>query len=134
VCGKNTGHAEVVQISYDPAVVSYEELLEVFWKTHDPTTPNRQGADVGPQYRSIVLYHDDEQQKIAEHYKQKLDESGAFDAPLVTEIVPLAKFYPAEDYHQNYYARNPHQGYCSFVVRPKVEKFKKVFADKLRSP
>jgi peptide-methionine (S)-S-oxide reductase len=126
-----TGHAEVVQITYDPKVITYPELLEVFWKTHDPTTLNRQGNDVGTQYRSAVFYHNDEQRKEAEHYKKKLDESDAFSDPIVTEITPLGEFYPAEKYHQDYYRSNPTQGYCSLVIRPKVEKFKKVFADKL---
>ena len=127
-----TGHAEAIQIAYDPEEVSYEELLEVFWKTHDPTTLNRQGNDIGTQYRSVVFYHDEEQQKIAERYKKKLDESGAFDRPIVTEISPMKKFYPAEDYHQDYYAQNREQGYCQLVIRPKMEKFRQVFADKLR--
>lgn len=133
VCSGRTGHAEVVQITYDPDVITYDELLEIFWKTHDPTTPNRQGADVGTQYRSVVYYHDDEQKRLAEEYQQKLDESGAFGSPIVTEISPLEKFYPAEDYHQNYYKNNPEQGYCSFVIRPKVDKFKQVFSNKLKS-
>jgi peptide-methionine (S)-S-oxide reductase len=132
VCSGSTGHAEVAQITYDPQVVSYPELLEVFWKTHDPTTLNRQGNDVGTQYRSIILTHDDEQRQLAEAYKAKLDASGAFDGPIVTEIVPLTKFYPAEDYHQNYYRSNPRQGYCQYVIGPKVEKFRKVFHDKLK--
>ena len=132
VCSGNTGHAEVAQITYDPDVVSFEELLEVFWKTHDPTTLNRQGNDVGTQYRSSVFYHDEEQKRVAEAYKQKLDASGAYDHPIVTEIAPLEKFYPAEDYHQNYYNQNGFQPYCAFVVRPKVEKFRKVFSDKLK--
>ncbi|MEM9671759.1 MAG: peptide-methionine (S)-S-oxide reductase MsrA [Bacteroidota bacterium] len=133
VCSGRTGHAEVVQITYDPEVISYDELLEIFWKTHDPTTLNRQGADVGTQYRSVVYYHDEEQKKLAEEYKQKLDESGAFASPIVTEISPSETFYPAEDYHQNYYKNNPEQGYCSFVIRPKVDKFKQVFSNKLKS-
>ncbi len=133
VCSGRTGHAEVVQITYDPAVISYDELLEIFWKTHDPTTLNRQGADVGTQYRSVVYYHDEEQKQLAEAYKQKLNESGAFTNPIVTEISPLDTFYPAEDYHQNYYKNNPEQGYCSFVIRPKVDKFKQVFSKKLKT-
>ena len=132
VCSGTTGHAEVARITYDPKVVTYPELLEVFWKTHDPTTLNRQGNDVGTQYRSIILTEDDEQRGLAEAYKAKLDESGAFDGPIVTEIVPLAAFYPAEDYHQNYYRSNPRQGYCQYVIGPKVEKFRKVFHDKLK--
>jgi peptide-methionine (S)-S-oxide reductase len=133
VCTGRTGHAEVCQIHYNPDEVKFVELLEVFWKTHDPTTLNQQGADKGTQYRSVVFYHDDEQKRIAEVYKNKLDESGAFPAKIVTEISPLPKFYVAEDYHQDYYRNNPGQGYCMAVVRPKVEKFKKVFKDKLNT-
>lgn len=133
VCSERTGHAEVVQITYDPDTITYDELLEIFWKTHDPTTLNRQGNDVGTQYRSVVYYHDDEQKELAESYKDKLNASGAYSDPVVTEISPLDKFYPAEDYHQNYYKNNPGQGYCSFVVRPKVEKFKQVFSSKLKT-
>jgi peptide-methionine (S)-S-oxide reductase len=131
VCGKHTGHAEVIQVTFDPAQTSYAELLEVFFKTHDPTTLNRQGNDVGPQYRSVIYFHDDEQRRTAEEVKRELDASGAFDAPIVTAIEPLRNFYPAEDYHQNYYADNPGQGYCAFVIAPKVEKFRKVFKDRL---
>ena len=131
VCGKQTGHAEVIQVTFDPAQTSYAELLEVFFKTHDPTTLNRQGNDVGPQYRSVIYFHDDEQRRTAEEVKRELDASGAFDAPIVTAIEPLRNFYPAEDYHQNDYADNPGQGYCAFVIAPKVEKFRKVFADRL---
>jgi peptide-methionine (S)-S-oxide reductase len=134
VCTGTTGHAESVQVTYDPEVVSYADLLEVFWKTHDPTTPNRQGHDVGPQYRSVVFYHDDEQRRLAEHYKAKLEEAGAFSAPLVTEIVPYRAFYSAEAYHQNYFNDNPRQPYCSLVIRPKVEAFRKAFKDKLKAP
>ena len=133
VCEGRTGHAEVVQITYDPAVVAYDTLLEVFWKTHDPTTLNRQGNDVGTQYRSVIYYHDEAQRQLATQYKEELDKSGAFSNPIVTEISPLDTFYPAEEYHQNYYKNNPEQGYCSFVVRPKVEKFKKVFGDRLKA-
>jgi peptide-methionine (S)-S-oxide reductase len=132
VCTGTTGHAEVIQISYDPAVISYDELLEVFWKTHDPTTPNRQGNDVGPQYRSAVFYHSEEQKEKAQKYKKELNAAGAYDAPIVTEITAFEKFYPAEDYHQNYFNLNGSQPYCSFVIRPKVEKFEKVFKDKLK--
>lgn len=132
VCTGKTGHAEVIQLKYDPAKVSYDELLEIFWKTHDPTTPNRQGADVGTQYRSVVFYHNDEQKQKAEFYKNKLQESNIWDKPIVTEIVPFKKFYKAEDYHQEYYEKNPYQGYCSFVITPKVEKFEKIFKDKLK--
>jgi peptide-methionine (S)-S-oxide reductase len=133
VCTGNTGHAEVLQITYDPAVITFDELLEVFWETHDPTTLNRQGNDVGTQYRSAVFYHNDTQKKLSEEYKKKLDASGAFSKPIVTEIVPFKKFYKAEDYHQNYFNLNGEQPYCSMVIRPKVDKFKKVFKDKLKS-
>jgi len=132
VCTGQTGHAEVTQISFDPSVVSFEEMLEVFWNTHDPTTLNRQGADEGTQYRSAVFYHNEEQKKIAEAYKKQLEASKVYKDPIVTEISPLTSFYPAEDYHQNYYALNPNQGYCQYVIRPKVEKFKKQFATKLK--
>jgi peptide-methionine (S)-S-oxide reductase len=132
VCDGTTGHAEVIQISYDPKVISYDEMLEIFFKTHDPTTLNRQGADVGTQYRSVVFYHNDEQKKKAEYYKAELDKSGAWDNPIVTEISPLNNYYPAEDYHQDYYENNSNQGYCSFVIGPKVEKFEKVFKNKLK--
>ena len=132
ICEKTTGHAEVVQITYDPDVVSFKELLEVFWKTHDPTTLNRQGNDVGPQYRSAVFFHNEEQQALAEKYKEKLNESGAFESPIVTEITKYKNFYPAEGYHQNYFNLNPRQGYCAFIIAPKVEKFKAAFADKLK--
>ncbi len=132
VCGGATGHAEVCQITYSPAKISYDELLEVFWKTHDPTTRNRQGNDVGPQYRSVIFYHDDEQKSVAEAYKAKLDTAHIWDRPIVTEIVPFTKFWPAEDYHQDYYTRNPEQSYCSFVITPKIEKFRKVFSERLK--
>ena len=131
VCSGQTGHAEVVQVTYDPAVISFDELLKVFWQTHDPTTPNRQGHDVGTQYRSAIFYHSVEQRRVAEEYKQQLDESATFGAPIVTEIAPLMNFYPAEDYHQDYFRSNPAQSYCAFVIRPKVEKFKKEFKDLL---
>lgn len=132
VCSGTTGHAEVIRIVYDPLIIDFKELLEVFWKTHDPTTLNRQGADVGTQYRSVIFYHDDEQKKLAEEYKAKLDDSGAFNDPIVTEISPFEHFYPAEDYHADYYKRNGNQPYCSFVIGPKVEKFRKVFGHKLK--
>lgn len=126
-----TGHAEVIQITYDPREISFEDLLLVFWKTHDPTTLNRQGADVGTQYRSVVFYHDDEQKQTATAYKAQLDKSGSFKSPIVTEITAFEKFFPAEGYHQNYYADNKYQPYCQAVITPKLEKFKKEFADKL---
>jgi peptide-methionine (S)-S-oxide reductase len=132
VCSGLTGHAEVIQVHYNPALISYDELLEIFWKTHDPTTLNRQGADEGTQYRSVIFYHNDEQKKAAEFYKEKLGKSGAYDDPIVTEISPATTFYKAEDYHQNYYALNGKAPYCSYVIQPKVDKFRKVFADKLK--
>jgi methionine-S-sulfoxide reductase len=122
----------VIQVQFDPAVVSYAELLEAFWKTHDPTTLNRQGADVGTQYRSVIFFHSPEQKAEAEKYKTKLDEAGAFDRKIVTEISPAQVFYPAEDYHQNYFNDNPGQGYCRAVIAPKLEKFEKAFKDKLK--
>ncbi len=132
VCTGTTNHAEVVQITYDPEIISYEELLYVFWRTHDPTTLNRQGADVGPQYRSVIFYHNDEQQAIAQKSKQETDASGLWRNPIVTEISPLRNFYPAEDYHQDYFRQNPYQPYCQMVIDPKVRKFKKEFQDKLK--
>lgn len=127
-----TGHAEVVQITYDPAKISFETLLEAFWQAHDPTTLNRQGNDVGPQYRSVIFYHDEEQRQQAEFYKKKLDDSKAFDNPIVTEIAPFKAFYVAENYHQNYYNLNGSAPYCTYVIKPKLEKFKKVFKEKLK--
>ena len=111
-------------------MVSYDHLLEVFWKTHDPTTLNRQGHDVGTQYRSVVFYHNDEQRQVAEKYKKELDNSGAWESPIVTQIEPIGNFYEAEDYHKNYYNNNPEQAYCKLVIQPKLEKYKKVFGDK----
>src|SRR4029453_16123696 len=134
VCGGETGHAECTQVVYDPSKISYDELLEVFFQVHDPTSLNRQGNDVGTQYRSAIFYHSDEQKRLAERYKKELDASGAFGSPIVTEIVPLTIFYKAEDYHQNYFNQNGNQGYCQFVIRPKVEKFRQVFRDKLKTP
>jgi len=133
VCEGTTGHAEVFQVTFDPAVTTYDELLEVFWKTHDPTTKDRQGNDVGTQYRSVVFHHDEAQKARAEKYKKALDEEGIWPDPIVTEISPLTTFYPAEDYHQNYFNDNPGQPYCKLIIRPKVEKFEKVFKDKLKS-
>ncbi len=132
VCSKKTGHVEVCQIVFDPAKISFDELLEVFWKTHDPTTPDQQGNDKGPQYRSVVFYHDDEQKEIAREYKTRLNESGAWDKPVITDIEPLKNFYVAENYHQNYYNSNGGQMYCRYVIQPKLEKFEKVFKDKLK--
>lgn len=132
VCTGLTGHAEVVQVKFNQEVISYEEILEIFWNTHDPTTLNRQGNDEGPQYRSVVFYHNEQQKIIAEQYKEQLSKSGVFKNSIVTEISPFTIFYPAEDYHQNYYALNPNQGYCQYVIRPKVEKFNKQYASKLK--
>jgi len=132
VCTGLTGHAEVIQLKYDPVQVSYEDLLEIFWNTHDPTTLNRQGNDEGTQYRSIVFFHNEEQKKIAEQYKKQLTASGIFKQPIVTEITAASAFYKAEGYHQNYFSLNPQQSYCQYIIRPKVEKFKKQFASKLK--
>lgn len=133
VCEKNTGHVEVCQLTYDPTKVSIDEILEVFWQTHDPTTMDRQGNDVGPQYRSAVFYHTEEQREKAEHYKAELTKSGAFGKPIVTVIEKVKNFYPAEDYHQNYYNNNQNQPYCYFVIRPKLEKYEKVFKAKQKN-
>ncbi len=133
VCNGTTGHAEVCNITYDPAVISFDELLAAFWTCHDPTTLNRQGNDEGTQYRSAIFYHNDEQKQKAEQYKKKLNDEKAWANPVVTEITEFKKFYKAEDYHQNYYNDNPNQSYCKFVVGPKVDKFKKVFKDKLKT-
>jgi peptide-methionine (S)-S-oxide reductase len=133
VCSGTTGHAECLQVVYDPKKISYDELLEVFWESHDPTSLNQQGNDVGTQYRSAIFYHDAAQKEKAEHYKAKLDQSGAYDKPIVTEITAFSKFYPAEDYHQDYYRLHGSAPYCSFVIRPKVEKFEKVFKNKLKT-
>ncbi len=132
VCSKTTGHAECLNILYDPKKISFDELLEIFWQTHDPTTLNRQGADSGPQYRSVVFYHNEEQREKTAKYKAELDKSGTFANPIVTTLEPFTIFYPAEDYHQNYYRNNASQGYCQFVIRPKLDKFEKVFKKKLK--
>lgn len=134
VCNGTTGHAEVIQVTYDPTVAKYPELLEVFWKTHDPTTLNRQGNDVGTQYRSVVFYHDEEQRQVAEKTKEQLDQSGAFSAPIVTEISLCGRFYAAEDYHQDYFNLHGHEPYCQAMIRPKVEKFKKTFGHLIEKP
>ncbi len=133
VCTGTTGHAEVCNIYYDPAVISYDELLAAFWTTHDPTQLNRQGNDVGTQYRSAIFYHNDEQRKKGEEYKKKLNEEKAYNAPVVTTLEPFTVFYKAEDYHQDYYNLNGSQPYCTFVVKPKLDKFQKVFKDKLKT-
>ncbi len=132
VTSGTTGHAEVIQFLYDPKTISFQELLEIFWSTHDPTTLNRQGADVGPQYRSVVFFHSNEQQEMAQLFKEKLNQEKVFKNPIVTEITAFANFYVAENYHQNYFKENGAQPYCQFVILPKVEKFRKVFAEKLR--
>jgi len=132
VCAGRTGHAEAVQITFNPAIISFADLLQVFWRTHDPTTLNRQGADSGTQYRSAIFYHDPEQQKIAEQSKAETDKSGLWPDPIVTEITAFTNFYPAEDYHQNYFTDNPSQPYCQFVIDPKIRKFQKEFKNKLK--
>ena len=132
VCNGTTGHAEVCQIVYNPKEVTYKELLEAFWQTHDPTTLNRQGNDAGTQYRSVIFYHNDGQKQLAEKYKAELDKSGAFERPIVTAIDPFTVFYAAEDYHQNYYDQNGDAPYCQYIIKPKVDKFRKVFHDKLK--
>jgi peptide-methionine (S)-S-oxide reductase len=132
VCSGTTGHAEVIRITFDPAVVSYREILEIFFTIHDPTTLNRQGNDSGTQYRSVIYYHSPQQQELA---KQVIAEmANVWDAPIVTELAPAPDYYKAEDYHQNYYRQNPLQGYCAFVVAPKVSKFRKMFAEKMKAP
>ncbi|MCR9172801.1 MAG: peptide-methionine (S)-S-oxide reductase MsrA [bacterium] len=133
VCTGKTGHAEVAHITFDADKLSFDEILEMFWFVHDPTQLNRQGNDIGPQYRSVVFYQNEEQQSKAELYKRKLTNEKVWDNPIVTEIIPLEKFFPAEDYHHNYFESNPENQYCQFVVRPKVEKFKKVFAKRLNA-
>jgi peptide-methionine (S)-S-oxide reductase len=131
VCSGTTGYAEAIQVQFDPKQIAFTDLLQVFWQTHDPTTLNRQGNDVGTQYRSAVFYHNDQQRKEAEEYKQQLDASKTFKGPIVTEITPFTNFFSAEKYHQNYYQDNPNQGYCQYVIRPKVEKFRHQFANLL---
>jgi peptide-methionine (S)-S-oxide reductase len=132
VCTGITGHAEAVQITFDPKIISYEDLLYVFWRTHDPTTLNQQGADIGTQYRSVIFYHDEHQKTLAEHSKTETDASDLWPNPIVTEIVPFRNFYQAEPYHHNYYHLNPNQPYCRVVLDPKVQKFKKEFQEKLK--
>jgi peptide-methionine (S)-S-oxide reductase len=132
ICSGLTGHAEVCRISFDPSIVTYKTLLSVFWQTHNPTTLNRQGADVGTQYRSAIFYINEDQKATAEKYKAELDKSGAFGDPIVTEISALQNYYPAEDYHQNYYNQNSEQSYCQFVIAPKLEKVEKVFGEQFR--
>lgn len=130
VCGGGTGHAEVVQVSYDPAVINYEDILDIFWAVHDPTTLNRQGNDVGSQYRSVIFYSGDRQRQAAEDSVMRV--SQLWKDPIVTEIKPLPKFYPAEDYHQNYFAKNPTQGYCQVVINPKLQKLREKFSSRIK--
>ena len=132
VCSGTTGHAEVIEVTYDPAVLKYETLLEAFWLSHDPTTLNRQGNDEGTQYRSVIYYHSEDQKKLAEKYKEELNKSGSWSNPVVTEISKASIFYPAEDYHQDYYNQNGGQPYCSYVIKPKLDKFRKVFTGKIK--
>lgn len=132
VCSGTTGHAECVQIEFDPDVVSYRELLDVFFKTHDPTTLNRQGADTGTQYRSVIFHHDEPQRVQAAEYIEQLNRELVFGRPVVTELAPAVEFFPAEDYHQNYFNENPGQPYCGYVIAPKLAKFQKEFADRLQ--
>ncbi len=132
VCTGTTGHAEVVQISFDPALISYRDLLEVFFTIHDPTTLNRQGPDVGTQYRSAIFYHDERQKAIAEEVIAELNDAGLWDARIVTEVTPLETFYPAEDYHRDYFRRNPDQSYCAVVIAPKVAKARSKFLERLK--
>lgn len=132
VCNGTTGHAEVCRIVYNDTIISYDELLAAFWQTHDPTQLNRQGNDIGTQYRSVIFYHNEEQKQLAEKYKEELNKSGAWSKPIVTEISPASTFYKAEDYHQDYYSQNGNESYCQYVIQPKVEKFKKVFEKKLK--
>jgi peptide-methionine (S)-S-oxide reductase len=132
VCTGTTGHAECLNIEYDPTKISFDELLEVFWQTHDPTSLNKQGNDTGTQYRSVIFYHNNQQKKTVEKYIKELNKSGAWKKPIVTSLEPFVKFYPAEAYHQDYYLKNGQQSYCHFVIRPEVEKFEKVFSSKLK--
>lgn len=134
VCTGRTGHAEVIQITFDPKIISFAEILEVFFATHDPTTLNRQGNDIGTQYRSVIFYHNEEQKKISEKVLSLLEKDKVYDNPVVTEITPFSNFYLAEDYHNNYFEQNPAQPYCQFVIAPKVEKFQKIFKEKLKQP
>jgi peptide-methionine (S)-S-oxide reductase len=134
VCSGTTGHAEAVQITFDPEEVSFADLLEVFWRTHDPTTPNRQGADAGTMYRSAIFWHDEGQRETGEESKRKAGEAGIWPDPIVTENAPFTNFFPAEDYHQDYYRMNPYQGYCSLVIDPKIRRLQREFGDKLKAP
>jgi len=133
VCTGTTGHVEVVQVTFDPSVISYADVLRIFFTVHDPTTRDRQGPDVGPQYRSAIFTHTPEQKATAEVVMQEISEAGIWDNPIVTEVEPLDTFYPAEDYHQEYFRNNPDQGYCRVIIEPKVAKFRKMFADRLKA-
>lgn len=133
VCSGATGHAEVVQVTFDPRQISYKEILEVFFTIHDPTTRNRQGADVGTQYRSAIFYHTPQQKETAEQVIREITAAGLWGRPIVTEVTPLTVFYPAEDYHQEYFARNPDQGYCRAIIAPKVAKFRQKFTDRVKA-
>lgn len=132
ICTGTTGHAEVIQATFDPAIISFDDILGVFFNVHDPTTLNRQGADVGTQYRSIILYHDDRQRQAAEGLIASLDAQEAWKDPIITQVVPLAVFHPAEEYHQSYYRKNPSQGYCRVAVAPKLEKFRQKYSQRLK--
>jgi peptide-methionine (S)-S-oxide reductase len=132
VSSKTTGHAEVVQVTFNPTVISFEQILKIFFTYHDPTTLNRQGADVGPQYRSVIFYHDENQKAIAEQVIQEIEAEKIWPAPIVTQVTPFEDFFIAEEYHQDYFKRNPYQGYCQVVIAPKVAKFRKNFADQLK--
>ena len=134
VCGGTTGHAEVVQVTFDPAEITYRDVLDVFFSIHDPTTLNRQGADVGTQYRSVIFHHDDEQKRVAEEAIRDLEAEEVWESPIVTQVAPLPEFYPAEEYHQEYFARNPGAGYCQVVIAPKVSKFRKQHLARLKKP
>jgi peptide-methionine (S)-S-oxide reductase len=133
VCGKQTGHAEVVQVTFDPDVLTYRDVLKVFFAIHDPTTKDRQGNDVGPQYRSVIFFHSPQQKAEAEQVIEELTREGLWPNPIVTEVVPFDAFYPAEEYHQNYFLRNPYQGYCQAIIAPKVAKFRRMFVDRLKT-
>jgi peptide-methionine (S)-S-oxide reductase len=132
VCTGETGHAEACQVTFDPSRISYEQLLEVFWRTHDPTTKDRQGNDVGTQYRSVIFYHDEEQKRIAEEYKEMLSAEKIWNHPIQTEIIPFEEFWPAESYHRNYFKNNPQQTYCAAIIAPKIRKFESLFGDRVQ--
>jgi peptide-methionine (S)-S-oxide reductase len=131
VCAGQTGHAEVIQVHFNPDQIAYSELLDVFFRTHDPTTLNRQGNDIGTQYRSVIFWHEDSQRELAEAYLREIDSADVFDDPIVTRICRAEQFFPAEDYHQNYFRQNPAEGYCQFVIVPKLQKFQREFAEKI---